>query len=219
VTRRQLRVDFEGTQEESPGHERRYAETGAPAWSDTMKRLMVCAAAAVILAAGSAKASVTVIGGGQAEACSKAALSGKSDTRSEKLCTDALETEMLSPRDRAGTLINRGVLKLRRGTFEAATKDFNAALSLKPDMGEAYVNRGAASIGEHRYAESLADLNKAISLGLEDPAKAYYNRALAYEGLDDVKSAYFDYQKAVELNPTWEAPKTELLRFHVSTRQ
>ena len=184
-----------------------------------MKRLMICGAAAGLLVATGARASVTVIGGGQAEACSKAALAGKSDTRSERTCTDALETEMLSPRDRAGTLVNRGVLKLRRAAFEAATKDFNAALSLKPDMGEAYVNRGAASIGEHRYAESLPDLNKAISMGIEEPAKAYYNRALAYEGLDDVKSAYFDYQKAVELSPQWEAPKNELLRFHVSARE
>jgi len=184
-----------------------------------MRRLMLCVGAAALLAAGAAKASVTVIGGGLAEACSQAALAGKSDTLSERNCTTALETEMLSPRDRAGTFVNRGVLKLRRAAFEAATKDFNAALSLRPDMGEAYVNRGAASIGEHRYAESLPDLNKAISLGVEDPAKIYYNRALAYEGLDDVKSAYFDYQKAVELNPTWEAPKAELLRFHVSSRQ
>jgi len=184
-----------------------------------MRKLALCVGVAALLAAGGAKASVTVIGGGQAEACSKAALAGKSDAQSEKACTEALETEMLSPRDRAGTFINRGVLKLRRGTFEAATKDFNAAVNLKPDMGEAYINRGAAAIGEHRYAESLPDLNKAISLGVEDPSKAYYNRALAYEGLDDVKSAYFDYQKAVELNPTWEAPKAELLRFHVSTRQ
>jgi tetratricopeptide (TPR) repeat protein len=192
----------------------------APAhWSnETMRRLMIVVGAATLMAAGAAQASVTVIGGGLAEACSKAALAGKSDTRSEKMCTDALDTELLSPRDRAGTFVNRGVLKLRRTAFEAATKDFNAAISLKPDMGEAYVNRGAASIGEHRYAESLPDLNKAISMGVEEPAKAYFNRALAYEGLDDVKSAYFDYQKAVELSPDWDAPKTELLRFHVSSK-
>jgi tetratricopeptide (TPR) repeat protein len=180
---------------------------------------MICVGLAALLAAAGARASVTVIGGGQAEACSKAAISGKSDIRSELTCTSALDTELLSPRDRAGTFVNRGVLKLRRTAFEAAIKDFNSAVALQPTMGEAYVNRGAAAIGEHRYAESLPDLNKGISLGLEQPAKAYYNRALAYEGLDDVKSAYFDYQKAVELSPDWQAPKTELLRFHVSAKQ
>jgi tetratricopeptide (TPR) repeat protein len=184
-----------------------------------MRRLIVCAAGAfALLAAGQASASVTVIGGGLAEACSKAALAGKVEIQFERICTNALENEMLSARDRAGTYVNRGVLKLRRLNYEAATKDFNAAVNLQPQMGEAYVNRGAASIGEHRYAESLPDLNKAISLGVEEPAKAYFNRALAYEGLDDAKSAYFDYQKAVELSPGWEAPKNELLRFHVSTK-
>jgi tetratricopeptide (TPR) repeat protein len=183
-----------------------------------MRRLMILAGAAALVAAPAAKASVTVIGGGLAEACSKAALGGKSDQRAERACTDALDTEMLSPRDRAGTFVNRGVLKLRRAAFDAAIKDFDTALDLQPQMGEAYVNRGAAAIGEHRYAESLPDLNKAIALGVEEPAKAYYNRALAYEGLDDVKSAYFDYQKAVELSPDWDAPKNELLRFHVSTK-
>jgi tetratricopeptide (TPR) repeat protein len=90
---------------------------------------------------------------------------------------------------------------------------------VKPDLGEAYVNRGAAFIGQHRYADGLTDLNKGIELGVEEPAKAYYNRALAYEGLDDIKSAYFDYQKAVELSPDWPAPKQELARFHVEHKE
>ena len=74
-------------------------------------------------------------------------------------------------------------------------------------------------IAEHRYSDGLADLNKGISLGVEEPEKAYYNRALAYEGLDDVKSAYFDYQKALEIAPNWAAPKQELTRFHVTRRE
>src|SRR5437764_9463793 len=117
-----------------------------------MRRLMICvAAAAALAAAGEARASVTVIGGGLAEACSKAALAGKTEVTFERICTQALETEMLSARDRAGTFVNRGVLKLRRLNFLAATKDFDAAVNLQPKMGEAYVNRGAAAIGEHRF--------------------------------------------------------------------
>jgi tetratricopeptide (TPR) repeat protein len=186
-----------------------------------MRRLIAAAAAAAAaMAVGAqAQASVTVIGGGMAEACSKAALSGKADVRAEATCTDALEKEMLNSRDRAGTLVNRGVLKMRRMDWADASKDFTEAARIKPDMGEAYVNRGAVSIGEHRYAESLPDLNKGLQLGVEEPAKVYFNRALAYEGLDDVKSAYFDYQKAVELSPSWDAPKQELTRFHVARRE
>lgn len=187
-----------------------------------MKRLTMAAGAAAALTlalGGQARASVTVIGGGLAEACSKGALSGKADMRLEQLCTDALEKEMLNSRDKAGTLVNRGVLKMRRARWDEATRDFNDAVRLRPDLGEAYVNRGAVAIGEHHYAQSLPDLNKGLALGVEEPAKVYYNRALAYEGLDDEKSAYFDYQKAVELNPTWDAPKNELTRFHVQQKQ
>ena len=111
-----------------------------------------------------------------------------------------------------------GVLKMRRLNWTDATADFNEAARIRPNMGEAYVNRGAVLIGVHRYAESLPDLNKGLQLGVEQPAKVYFNRALAYEGLEDSKSAYFDYQKAVELSPDWAAPKNELVRFHVERK-
>src|SRR5258708_23804767 len=157
-----------------------------------MKRLIVCAAAAAALVAGTgARASVTVIGGGLAEACSRAALAGHSEYRFEAACTQSIEEEQLTGGDSAGTYVNRGVLRMRRLDFVAATKDFNQAVKVKPDLGEAYVNRGAASIGQHRYADGLNDLNKGIQLGVEEPAKAYYNRALAYEGLQHIKSPSF----------------------------
>lgn len=185
-----------------------------------MTRLMFGAAIVAALAMGGpARASVTVIGGGLAEACSKAAISGKTDVRLERTCTEALDKETMDSRDRAGTLVNRGILKMRRMNWDGAASDFNEAVRLKPDLGEAYANRGAVSIGMHKYAESLPDLNKGLELGVEAPAKVYFDRALAYEGLDDAKSAYFDYQKAVELSPDWEAPKTELARFHVERRE
>jgi tetratricopeptide (TPR) repeat protein len=186
-----------------------------------MKRLILSTALlGATLAFGSAAgAAVTVIGGGLAEACANAALTGKSDHRFEVLCTQALDGEVLNSRDRAGTYINRGIMKLRRTDYAAAVLDFNQAVRINPDLGESYVNRGAAAIGQHRYADGMSDLNKAIALGVEEPAKAYYNRALAYEGLDDAKAAYFDYQKAVELSPEWNAPKEQLVRFKVSRKE
>jgi len=183
-----------------------------------MFKTPLIAAAALALAATSAQASVTVIGGGMAQACSKAALGGETEAKFEAICTMALDSELLSLRDRAGTYVNRGVLKLRRKEFSSAQFDFNRAIETKPDLGEAYVNRGAASVGSRRFADGLTDLNKALELGVEEPEKAYYNRALAYEGLDNVKAAYLDYQKAIELKPEWEQPKKELARFTVGRR-
>jgi tetratricopeptide (TPR) repeat protein len=186
-----------------------------------MKRLILTTAlvGATLAFASAAGAAVTVIGGGLAEACANAAITGKSDRKFELLCTQALEQEALSARDRAGTFVNRGVMKLRRANFDAAVIDFNQAVRIKPDLGEGYVNRGAAAIGQRRYADGMTDLNKGIELGVDEPAKAYYNRALAYEGLDDAKAAYFDYQKALELSPDWNAPKEQLVRFKVSRKE
>ena len=41
---------------------------------------------------------------------------------------------------------------------------------------------------------------------------------MAYEGIDDEKSAYLDYQQALVLKPGWDLPKQELLRFTVTRR-
>ena len=58
-------------------------------------------------------------------------------------------------------------------------------------------------------------LDLLVLLGPEEPEKAYYNRGLANEGLDDVKAAYFDYLRALELKPDWPIPQRELRRFSV----
>jgi tetratricopeptide (TPR) repeat protein len=180
-----------------------------------MRTLMVAAGLAV-LSFGAAQAAVTVFGSDSATQCSRAAIAGKSDLTSENFCTRALNEDTLDGQDRAGTFVNRGVIKLRRAHYEDSHADFDAALALEPNLAEAFVNRGAMWVGEKRYQEGLADLNRALALNVRQPEKAYYDRALAYEGLDDEKSAYFDYRKALEIKPDWVLPQHELLRFHVT---
>ena len=167
---------------------------------------------------GQALAAMTVVGGGQAQECFKAAKGGKSDRESIATCTLALDTEALAPEDRGGTFVNRGVLELRQGQYEVAHADFDEGIRLNPNIGEGFANRGAMFIGERRYKEALADIDRALALGMCEPAKAYYDRALAYEGLDDEQSAYLDYQQALVLQPGWDLPQHELLRFTVTRR-
>ncbi len=180
--------------------------------------LRTIALIAALAASGPVGAAVMVFGGGLAEDCSHAALAGKSDPGSILTCSLALDNEELDKTDRAGTLINRGVMKLRRLALEAARADFDSSITLVPTIGEAWVNLGAVAVGERRYQSALDDLDKALSLGVKEPEKAYFNRALAYEGLDDEKAAYLDYQQALALKPDWALPKHELLRFTVTRR-
>jgi tetratricopeptide (TPR) repeat protein len=180
-----------------------------------MRAVLVGAAMAALVCAGSAKAATTVLGNGLAHICSESAKAGSDDPRAVDVCSMAIESESLTRRDLAGTYVNRGVLKMRRKGFLDAHGDFNIAIKLAPTMGEAFVNRGGALLGERRYAEALADIDRGLGLNPEEPEKAYYNRALVHEAMDDITSAYFDYQRAVALKPDWDPPQHELLRFSV----
>ena len=162
-----------------------------------------------------AGASTLVLGGGAAKDCSIAAIDGRSDRKSVLTCTTALETENLNFRDRARTHVNRGVLQMRQRAFSTARADFDAATRIDPDLGEAWVNRGASYVGEARYGDAVGEIDKGLALGVKDPEKAWFNRAMANEGLGDLKAAYQDYSKAAELDPAWDAPKKELMRFSV----
>jgi tetratricopeptide (TPR) repeat protein len=176
-------------------------------WAAGMAAALVCAAPA--------GASTLVIGGGAAKDCADAAINGRSDNASVTKCTLALETEILGFRDRARTYVNRGVMQMRQRNFGGAVGDFDAASKIDPNLGEAYVNRGAAYLASNRYGEGLAEIDQGLALGVKDPQKAYFNRGIAHENLGDVTAAYRDYTKAAELDPDWQAPKNELTRFTV----
>lgn len=163
---------------------------------------------------------LVIVGNSQARQCSEHAFlvaDGKmSPATAVATCTDALAVEQLSPADMAATYNNRGVVRL--GMLDEAPfaiEDFNAAIGVDPEMAESYVNRGAYLLREQRYADALPELNRGIELGPTQPWRAYYNRAVAREQLNDVRGAYEDYTKAAELKPDWEPPKQELARFQV----
>ncbi|HXQ15324.1 MAG TPA: hypothetical protein VN814_11945 [Caulobacteraceae bacterium] len=184
-----------------------------------MKLFILVGAAALALGiAGSAAAAVTVIGDTSAQDCSEAAFHEQADASSMRACTEALSEGMLDRRDLAGTYINRGVMWMIRRDYASARADFQRAIDIDPALGEAWVNRGAIAIVDHRFKDGIDDISKGLTLGTEEPAKAYYNRAVAYEGIDDEKSAYLDYQQALVLQPGWDLPKQELLRFTVTRR-
>jgi tetratricopeptide (TPR) repeat protein len=184
-------------------------------------RIHVAAAAAVLaaLATGPALADVSVIGNGLAAECSGAAkaMSDNQQVRAEalQLCTLALDDEALSPHETAATFVNRGVLYLGGRYYDAALHDFDQALHIEPNLAEAHVNRGAALLAMRRDAQAVAEIDRGLALNTTEPEKAYFNRAVAEERQGDVRAAYFDFRKALELKPDWELPRTELARFRV----
>lgn len=179
---------------------------------------MGVAALALMLAAPAASAAVIVVGAGPARACYEAARDERSDLMSMRTCNYALYESSLSTQDRAATFVNRGILHAARGSHDMALSDFQAAERIRPQLAEAFTNRGQILMREAQYREALQAFDRGIALGPREPEKAFYSRGVAHEELGDVREAYADYRRASELAPGWEQPRVELTRFRVSTR-
>jgi len=161
-----------------------------------------------------AQAAISVIGSGPAELCYQAADSGASPFDSLQYCDEALAGS-LSAGDRAATFVNRGVLKLAANDIDSAASDFNAGLAINGSLGEAYVDRGATLIAHKRYADAILDINKGLKLGTKQEYNAYFDRAVADEGIGNLQAAYDDYRQAVMLKPDFTAASQELARFKI----
>ena len=168
-----------------------------------------------VCTATAANAVVLVVGGGAGAQCYATAEYGD-PFKAFDICSRALSDQEMSVRDRAATYINRSVVRLRVHDWSGALGDVDLAITRVSNIGEAYVNRGAALINLGRTQDALVDLNKAITIGLDKVHLAYYNRGLAKEKLNDTRGAYADYRKALDLDPTFTMAADELKRFNTS---
>ncbi len=156
---------------------------------------------------------IVVYGRGPAQDCYVAATADRPARDAISVCSLALNHDFLTREDRTATLVNRGVLLMRRGHDARALTDFDGAAALNPELGEAQLMRGIALVQLDRYQEAVDTLTQAIAMNPERPERAYFYRAAAYEELGNAQSAYADYQRAAELAPSWGSPRTELTRF------
>lgn len=176
-------------------------------------------AAAVAACAGSASASVFVVGSSDARLCYQAADSPLNpQLRDIRRCDDALLRDNLSAYEIVATHVNRGILRLRRGLLEAAIADFDEAIRRDPEQAEAYLNKGTALLRRENPTEALRLYTVALERDTSRPAIAHYGRAIANEQLGNVREAYADYQRASQLAPDWNDPRAELQRFRVVQR-
>ena len=175
---------------------------------------------AILLLTPVAQAQVFVLGTGMGGECyQQTKLKYGSARQAERTCTRAIREETMSRTNLAATYVNRGVLRMRDGRYEAAIADYAEALSIKPQLGEAYLNQGAAHIYQRDFDGALTPLNRAIELETNDIFAAYYNRAIAREHTGDLAGAYADFKKSLELKPDWEKAEQQLARFTVESAE
>jgi tetratricopeptide (TPR) repeat protein len=160
----------------------------------------------------------TTIGAPNADACGQYAASGDSTEVAIAACDRAINSERLNRANEIATRINRGAIHLRRREGEPALADFEAVIALDRRHAEAHLNRGAALVMVGRPGPAVAAITEALTLGVREPHKAYFNRGAAREALGDMRGAYEDYTTALEIQPDWGPADAELARF-VRTRQ
>lgn len=182
-----------------------------------MRQSFLFAACAIAsLGAGSASAAVTVIGNTTARACYELALDGRSGPGDIAVCTEAIEDRNISGRNRVASYVNRGILYVRNGDFAQAIADYDRALALDATEPEAYLNKGLALLHQRAaLAEVVTLMTAAIDNGTREPALAYYGRGVAHEMNGDIPAAYFDLQRASNIDPEWDLPARDLTRFRV----
>ena len=180
-----------------------------------MRKFSFLLAAATVFA-GAASAQVLVIGSNIGKPCYEAALLAQSiPLASEDKCDAAIESGELNRRDLAASYINRGIIRMRSNRLDKSLEDYAEAISLRPKFGAIYLNQGAAMVSAGHYRDAIDSLNKALELDTQDPHAAHYNLGLAHELSGDETSAYYAFQKALELRPNWQLAQQQLERFTV----
>jgi tetratricopeptide (TPR) repeat protein len=155
------------------------------------------------------------IGNSRARSCYLAAKNGFASDDLIKLCSSSLDEENLSPKDRAATYDNRGIIENRLGRLDNALSSYAAAITIDASLGDAYVNRGLVLIRQKKYEDALAEINKGIGLGMAFLHIGYYNRAVAEELLGRYRDAYYDYMHTLELEPGFTAAQERVKLFRV----
>jgi tetratricopeptide (TPR) repeat protein len=177
-----------------------------------LSHLMVLAAVAVPMSAGAA---VITMGNGYAVSCFEAADGTSATLRALEDCNHALAEQALPADEKVATLVNRGIILLRRSDVKSANADFDEALKMDPRQPEAWLNKAVAHARFGKSTDALPLVAKALEYGTRKPALAYFVRAMGNEDSGNVAAAYHDLQRAQQLDPKWEEPRIELQRFQV----
>ena len=183
-----------------------------------MRAFFLAVGAAVFAAPLPASAGVMTIGGSFAEGCYKYADARVATLDAVATCDRAFSEQALSFEDEFATYVNRGIVKMHRGENSGALADFGRAGAMNPKRSEPWLNIGVLQFRQGDSRAAISSFDKALALGTDVPAVAYYGRGLAHEDMGNLKAAYADLRKAVELRPRWSDPARDLARYQVRRR-
>lgn len=183
-----------------------------------MNTLSLLSFLALSLAAAPALAqSIQVLSSGEeARRCSSAAqmaatmgVASRSDVED---CNRALDTVVLRQRDRAGTLVNRGILESALGDQDAAMASYDKALNVMPELPESWVGRGNVLFMRGDAAGAISAYDRSLAMGITRRHVVLLNRGMAWEARGDLVRAEQDYREALLITPEWALATSRLER-------
>jgi tetratricopeptide (TPR) repeat protein len=95
-----------------------------------------------------------------------------------------------------------------KGDFGASIDYYTSAIRLKPDLADAYFNRGVSKGNLNMHEQAIRDYDKAIELK-KDNADAFYSRGVSKINLHHYQEACKDLKTAIDLG---NKPANELVK-------
>lgn len=124
--------------------------------------------------------------------------------------TAALRLDAMSGKLRAMALYNRGLSQQKLSRPSQAVEDYTSALFLDSEFAYAYYSRANLLRDSGQYLFALSDYEKAIRYRHPDPARVYYNEAVAFEALKRPDNARQSLAKALTANPQFAPAQKKL---------
>ena len=101
----------------------------------------------------------------------------------------------------ADTYFNRGNSRYSIKDYEGAKEDYRKAFELDKSLTDALYSLGCVNLDLGEFIEAIKDFNTLITLNPLNP-KLYYQRAQAYQGLQNHLKALEDYSRAITVDPS-----------------
>jgi tetratricopeptide (TPR) repeat protein len=147
------------------------------------------------------------------EECETGAWQGVLTGRALGACDVALSAPDLDDAIRARILVNRGVIALKRNETGPARGDLEQAVQLAPDLADAWLTLSAARIKARDLTGAIEAAQRALDLGVSQPALAHFNIAIAEETAGRYDPAYDAYVRAAGLAPDDSVLQAQPARF------
>jgi tetratricopeptide (TPR) repeat protein len=111
---------------------------------------------------------------------------------------------LASAPDRANRQFQEAMKQMKPGNYGAAISGFTRAISIWPQMSEAYLERGSAYHALGKDDLALADFEQAIAVN-PNLARAYSARGSIYRARGDARRAMEEFTRSLNLAPNVDA--------------